>query len=110
MTALDLRLEPPRWRTPLRGLPWVTWRQHRVALLATAGLFGGLAVFLVVYGESMHHDLSKLGLTSCGSLTGPNCQVPLTIFEQRYQGVAMYLPRFLEFLPALLGALSVPRW
>ena len=85
-------------------MPWVTWRQHRVALLATAGLFGGLAVFLVVYGESMHHDLSNLGLTSCGSLTGPNCQVPLTIFEQRYQGVAMYLPRFLEFLPALLGA------
>jgi hypothetical protein len=99
-----LRFESLRWHGPLRGLPWVTWRQHRAALITTAGLFGGLAIFLVVYGQSMHHDLSKLGLTSCGPLTGSGCQVPLTIFEQRYQGVAMYLPRFLEFLPALLGA------
>jgi hypothetical protein len=104
MTAVNLRLEPPPRRTLRRGLPWVTWRQHRAALLATAALFGGLAIFLVIYGESMHHDLSKLGLTSCGSLTGPGCQVPLAIFEQRYEGAAMYLPRFLEFLPALLGA------
>ena len=88
----------------LRGLPWVTWRQHRVALLTTVGLFAGLAVFLVAYGLSMHSAFSKLGLTTCGPLTGPACQAPLNIFEQRYQGAAMYLPRFLEFVPALLGA------
>jgi hypothetical protein len=104
MTAVPLTIEPHRRRPVWRGLSWVTWRQYRAALLFTAAVFGGLAVYLLLSGWSMHRDFSKLGLTSCGSLTGAGCQVPLTIFDQRYQSVAMYLPRFLEFLPALLGA------
>ena len=105
MTAVVLgRLRSTRPSRGLRGLTWVTWRQHRVALVTTVVLFAGLAVFLVANGIAMHAAFSKLGLTSCGTLTGRACQAPLNVFEQRYQGAAMYLPRFLEFVPALLGA------
>jgi hypothetical protein len=105
MTAVTLGLpQSTRRARGLRGLAWVTWRQHRVALLTAVGGFAGVAVFLVAYGLSMHSAFTKLGLSTCGPLTGQACQVPLSIFEQRYQGAAMYLPRVLEFVPALLGA------
>jgi hypothetical protein len=84
-------------------LAWITWRQHRLAIVATAGLFSALAVALVVYGLEMHHDFAALGLRSCGSLDSRACQAPLDVFEQRYETAAMYFPRVLEFLPALLG-------
>jgi hypothetical protein len=96
--------EPSSQTRGLRGLPWVTWRQHRVALVSTVGLFAAVAVYLVASGLSMHTAFAKLGLGRCGPLTGNACQVPLNIFEQRYQGAAMYLPRLLEFVPAPLGA------
>jgi hypothetical protein len=85
------------------GLPWVTWRQHRVAVGAATVVFGGISLYLLLYGHSMHSEFQRLGLTTCGSLTGSACQPPLSIFEHHYQGPAMFLPRFIEFLPAVIG-------
>jgi hypothetical protein len=87
----------------IRGLVWVAWRQHRAAVLATTGLFAALAAALVATGVHMHNDFAKLGLTTCGPLNDKACQAPLDVFEQRYESEAMYFPRFLEFLPGLLG-------
>jgi hypothetical protein len=82
---------------------WVTWRQHRLALAGVLALIGGLSVLLVWQGLEMHTAYSRLGLDRCGQLAGPACQLPLQAFEQQYQNLPQFLPRFLEFLPGLLG-------
>jgi hypothetical protein len=103
MTAGAMSAARPR-RPALGGLLWVTWRQHRSAVVSIGVAFGALAIYLVISGVQMHGAESTLGLNSCGSLVGPHCQAALSVFEQQYQGAAMYLPRFIEFVPALIGA------
>lgn len=85
------------------GLPWVTWRQHRFALTGVFVLLAAFGTLLVVNGLAMHTDYHRLGLDNCGSLTSPACHVPMQIFDQRYSGIAQFLPRILLFLPAALG-------
>ena len=53
------------WTLPrVSGLPWVTWRQHRFALLGVVAVLGGFSVFLVIHGLAMHADYHRLGLDS----------------------------------------------
>lgn len=87
----------------LRGLPWVTWRQHRVAMAGVVVLLGGFGVLMLANGLAMHSAYSRLGLTSCGNLDGPSCAVPLGVFEREYDSWAQFLPRFLMFIPAAIG-------
>ena len=87
----------------LRGLPWITWRQHRVALAGVITLLGGISVFFLFNGLAMHRDYSALGLGSCGNINGQSCQPLLDLFSNKYIGWAQFLPRFLEFLPCVIG-------
>jgi hypothetical protein len=87
----------------VRGLAWVTWRQHRFALAGVLVVLGGLGLFLVVNGLALHHAYTSLGLDSCGTLNGPSCRSQLTAFQQDYQGWADHLPQLLMFLPGLIG-------
>jgi hypothetical protein len=104
MTATTAYRPRRSWSLPrLGGLPWVAWRQHRVALVGVTALLGGFSILLVINGLAMHHAYATLGLGTCGNINGTSCQLPLTLFTQRYQSAAMYLPRFFEFIPALLG-------
>ena len=48
---------------PWTKLVWVTWRQHRVALIGVAALLGGLALFLLVKGLRVHSGYAAV--TSC---------------------------------------------
>ncbi|HKC28740.1 MAG TPA: ABC transporter permease subunit [Jatrophihabitans sp.] len=103
MTAATMRAHPA-WRLPrLRGLAWVTWRQHRIALAGVVALLGGFSLLMLFNGLAMHRDYVRFGVSSCGRLTAPACQVPVTVFTEHYQGWAQFLPRFLEFLPGALG-------
>jgi hypothetical protein len=65
VTTLEAAPRLPRRRV-LRGLPWVTWRQHRVALIGALLVLGGIGAFLVVNGLAMHHAFRQYGLTTCG--------------------------------------------
>ena len=48
--------EPTRLRPlPWRRMVWVTWRQHRFALAGMALLLGGLATYLWILGQRLHH-------------------------------------------------------
>jgi hypothetical protein len=97
------RTRPPIGLLRLRGLGWVTWRQHRVALAGCLALLGSVGILMVVNGLDMRSAYTRLGLRSCGSIDGASCSAPLALFEQQYQSWAMFLPRFLLFAPALLG-------
>lgn len=104
MTATSIGPTRVRPRVPaVRGLAWVTWRQHRFALAGVLVVLGGLGLFLLVDGLAMHHAYASLGLDSCGRLDGPGCRSQLTAFEQDYQGWPDHLPQLLMFLPGLIG-------
>ncbi|MFG1807754.1 ABC transporter permease subunit [Streptomyces sp. NPDC049040] len=106
MTSLTVG---PRWLVRrlgsqrLRGLGWVTWRQHRMALAGCLALLGGFGVLMVVNGLEMRGSCHRLGLEGCGSLGGRSCSGALSVFERQYQGWALFLPRILAFAPGLLG-------
>jgi len=88
---------------PMRGLAWVTWRQHRFALGGVLVVLGGLGLYLLFNGLAMHHAYTSLGLDTCGKLDGPGCQSQLTAFQQDYYSLAIHLPHYLMLLPGLIG-------
>ena len=104
MTATAL--SPGRSRVaarPMRGLAWVTWRQHRFALAGVLVVLGGLGLFMLSNGLAMHHAYHSLGLDTCGRLDGPGCQSQLAVFEQDYFSWADHLPHLVMLLPGLIG-------
>lgn len=95
---------PARFGLPrLTGLPWVTWRQHRLAVAGLAIVFVGVSIFLLINGLAMHSAYVKTGLSSCGDPDGTSCQIPLGIFTSEYENWAQLTPRFLEFVPIAAG-------
>jgi ABC-type transport system involved in multi-copper enzyme maturation permease subunit len=60
-------------------------------------------MLMLITGLAMHSASAKAGLTSCGNPSGSSCEVPFGIFSHEYEGWAQFLPRFLEFLPGVLG-------
>lgn len=105
MTATALRPRRARPRVPaLRGLTWVTWRQHRLALAGVVVVLGGAGLFMVFNGLAVRHAYTSLGLNTCGRLDGPGCQSQLAIFQQDYVVPwGDHLPHLLMFLPGLIG-------
>jgi hypothetical protein len=102
-TALGPRRARPR-ASALRGLAWVTWRQHRFALAGVLVVLGGLGLLLMFTGLAMHRDFTSLGLDTCGKLSSASCQSQLSAFQQDYFGLADHLPRLPALLPGLIGA------
>lgn len=99
-------LDPRRAGPPapvLRGLTWVTWRQHRLLVAGVLVALGGLGLYLLFNGLAMHHTYTSLGLDTCGGLDSASCQSQLSIFQQDYFGSADQLPHYLTFLPGLIG-------
>jgi ABC-type transport system involved in multi-copper enzyme maturation permease subunit len=104
MTATALSPRRTRPRVPaVRGLAWVTWRQHRFALAGVLVVLGGLGLFMLFNGLAMHHAYTRLGLDTCGTLSGPSCQNQLAVFQQDYLTWADHLPHLVMLLPGLIG-------
>ena len=104
MTATTLRPRRARPRVPsLRGLTWVAWRQHRLALAGVLVVLGGVGLFMLFNGLAMRHAYASLGLNACGRLDGSSCQSQLSIFQQDNSGWSDHLPHLLTFLPGLIG-------
>ncbi len=103
MTALTTHARPkhdagPR-PVPWRRMAWVTWRQHRAALVGVAVFLGALAVYLWVSGLQMHHSY----VTSCHPASSLSCAIN---FTGRYGNTAIVVSIFLQALPALIGAFA----
>ena len=42
------------WTLPrVRGLTWITWRQHRFAMLGVVALLGGFSLFMIIHGTAI---------------------------------------------------------
>lgn len=115
MTATSAQAPARRNRTPhpsFAGLSWVTWRQHRTALLATLAAFVFGALVLVYYGLPMHRDFAFLNLAACvpgpGSEAGiasraaRECTANLTAFHSDQNRVSQLMALFLP-LPVVFG-------
>jgi ABC-type transport system involved in multi-copper enzyme maturation permease subunit len=81
----------------------VTWRQHRLALVAVAVLLAACSVFLVVQGPGMHSVYRSFGLSYTHPATTARTVSLAETFANEYLGLGMYLPRFFMFLPLLIG-------
>jgi ABC-type transport system involved in multi-copper enzyme maturation permease subunit len=94
------------------GLCWVTWRQHRTALLAILAVFVFSALVLVYYGLSMHRDFTSLKLAACAQVPGSeagsvnrdglSCANELADFHGDQNRVSQLMAAFLP-LPAVFG-------
>jgi hypothetical protein len=98
------RGEGSRGRSLARGMLWVTWRQHRAALVWALALLGAFAVFMVVQGIGMHATYASLGVGHYRSLDSPRAASLALTFDNEYLGWGLYLPRVVMFLPLFIGA------
>ena len=83
---------------------WVTWRQHRLALVASGGLLAATAAFLVAQGLGMHAAYAGLGLGGVRSFDTTRLSSLGITFENEYLGLGMYVPRVVMFVPLFIGA------
>jgi ABC-2 family transporter protein len=104
MTALTMPARPeqdasPR-PVPWRRMAWVTWRQHRFALVGVAALLGALAVYLWIVGTSLHHAYAAAA--ACHPASSPACQGLVSAFD----GMDNFLSNgfIFQVLPVLIGA------
>jgi hypothetical protein len=92
---------PPR--PTLRGLVWVTWRQHRTAMLGILAALGVCALVLLYYGLTMHSDFKKFGLPDClPGHAGQHCGSKIQAFAGDQSHVNQLMIAFLP-LPLAFG-------
>jgi hypothetical protein len=87
-----------------RGMVWVTWRQHRLALVAVAVLLVGFSALLVAQGLGMHAVYAGFGLSDAHPPPTARAVSLAETFENEYLTLGMYLPRIAMFLPLFIGA------
>jgi len=92
----------PDENEPLRPLPWrrmawVTWRQHRAALIGVAAFLGILALYVWISGLHLHNVYSAA--IACGS---PTCSDAVNNFN----GTNGFLSNggVLQIVPVVIGA------
>lgn len=84
---------------------WLTWRQHRVAIIAIALVVTILGVVFVVTGQQMADAFQQLGVADClAHPTHPNCGNIVGAFRDNY-GAFIAASAWLSLLPAFLGML-----
>lgn len=106
MTATALGPRGSTWAVRarhLRGLSWVTWRQHRLAVAVVLAVFGGMGILFLVDGPAMHHAYAGAGLTTCGRLDSGACLGGMESFLSHYADRVHLLSQFLGYVPVPLG-------
>ncbi len=89
-------LRPLRWRR----MAWVTWRQHRTALIGTFAFVGALALCLLIVGLQLHSAYTAA--TACRPARSAACTATVAHFN----GIGNFLSNGGLFLvvPPLIGA------
>ena len=107
MTALSMTSAPPLVKEsadlrplPWRRMAWVTWRQHRTALIGVVALTGALALCLLIVGLQLHHAYAAA--IACHPANTAACTATVAHFND----IGNFLTNGLLFLivPPLIGA------
>ncbi len=93
---VDEDLEPLPWRR----MAWVTWRQHRVALIGALACVGALALCVLIVGLRLHHAYGVA--IACHPANSAACNTTVANFN----GIGNFLSNGVLFLivPPLIGA------
>ncbi len=85
---------------PWRRMAWVTWRQHRTALIGVFAFIGALALCLLIVGLQLHHAYAAA--IACHPATSAACTATVAHFN----GIGNFLSNGALFLvvPPLIGA------
>jgi hypothetical protein len=94
----DARLRPVPWRR----MGWVTWRQHRTALVGAAALLSALAVLLWIVGLHVHQAYAAAA--ACRPANSAICSDMFGNFSVMDGFLANGF--LLQALPALIGAFA----
>jgi hypothetical protein len=89
---------------PWRRMVWVTWRQHRPALIGLAAVLAAVAVFLLIAGLRVHHDDAVL--RACHPASSAACQALGTSFSHGDWTLANTVLILMNLAPALIGAFA----
>lgn len=82
-------------------MTWLTWRQHRAQVAATAALVGGLATLLLLLGRGVHATFRDSGLAACVAAR-ESCDPLSRAFEARYASYQLLMVLVLV-CPLLVG-------
>jgi hypothetical protein len=104
MTVLTMYQDSEPRPVPWRRMAWVTWRQHRPALISVPALLGAVAVFLWIAGLRIHHDYAALA--ACHPFTSSTCQALNTSFNSTDWTIGNTVDILLQLAPALIGAFA----
>lgn len=88
---------------PWHRLGWVTWRRQRATIIATAGLLGLVAFYLVITGHRIHTDYTAW--QTCTPAHGSACQFLGQNFANTY-GSTGFLGFVQVLLPGLVGTFA----
>ena len=84
---------------------WLTWRQHRAAIIAIALVMAVLSAIFIVMGRETGAAFQQLGVADClAHPAHPNCRDIVGSFYDQYGGL-VGTSEWLNLLPALLGLL-----
>ncbi len=83
-------------------MTWLTWRQHRLSLLAGLATLVVFGAVLILTGLSMRNGFDRLGLDRCAAPIDTTCSDAAHQFTTLYGGSKQLLP-LLFLLPALVG-------
>jgi hypothetical protein len=115
MTAVTMAAipeeEPTLQRLPWRRMGWVTWRQHRIALVGVAVFLGALAAYVWVTGVQLHHAYAA-ATAACHQASSIACAAMADAAQNgqgpggRFDGIDDFLANgfMLQAVPALIGA------
>ena len=92
----DAHLRPVPWRR----MAWITWRQHRTALIGVAALFVAIAVGISVAGLQLHHAYAAA--IACHPASSFVCNELVNSFDGTYEYLSNGV--ILQVVPALIGA------
>jgi len=88
MTATTITTRTPgadrRRPVPWTKLAWVTWRQHRPALIGAAVFLGLVSSYLLIMGVAINNAYAKVA--SCRPASSGTCQQLLHSFSAEYWG------------------------
>jgi hypothetical protein len=103
MTALAVPLRPEKdatlRRVPWRRMAWVTWRQHRIALIGVAVFLGALATYMWITGLKLHHAYAAAA--ACHPAGSIACRGLINSFNSMDDFLAN--GSVLQAVPALIG-------